>query len=126
MIAETRSYIFRRRSRFRRRRVRLSSILIEDVEIRKKLAAEKPISKGYNSHKSGHVRSNLFMKRIVLPSMKRVNVYLDFLPPFLGASPDGITERGSLVAIKKVASKDLESREDVGLVFAKEMLRKLF
>ena len=58
--------------------------------------------------------------------MERVNVYLDFLPTFLGASPDGITERGSLVEITKVASKDAESREDVGLVFVKEMLRKLF
>ena len=53
--------------------------------------------------------SNLFMKSNVLPSMERVNVYLDFLPAFLGASPDGITERGSLVAITKVASKRMRN-----------------
>ena len=30
--------------------------LIEEVELRKKLATEQPIAKGYNFYKSGHVR----------------------------------------------------------------------
>ena len=37
--------------------------LIEDVEIKKKLATEKPISKGYNFYKSGHIRQ-MFTKRM--------------------------------------------------------------
>ena len=57
--------------------------LIEEVELRKKLATEKPIAKGYNFYKSGHVRqifskkegNRLFIKSIVLPSMKKGNVY---------------------------------------------------
>ena len=57
--------------------------LIEEVELRKKLATEKPIAKGYNFYKSGDVRqfflkkegNQLFIKSIVLPSMKKGNVY---------------------------------------------------
>ena len=32
--------------------------------------------------------------------------------PFLGGSPDGLTEKGCLVEVKKVTSKDGESKED--------------
>ena len=46
--------------------------LIEEVELRKKLATEKPNAKGYNFYKSGHVRqffskkqgSKFFIKRL--------------------------------------------------------------
>ena len=46
--------------------------LIEEVELRKKLATEKPIAKGYNFYKSGHVRqffskkqgNKFFIKRL--------------------------------------------------------------
>ena len=57
--------------------------LIEEVELRKKLSTEKPIAKGYNFYKSGHVRQifskkeggKFFIKRQVLPSMKKGKVY---------------------------------------------------
>lgn len=57
--------------------------LIEDVELRKKLSTEKPIMKGYNFYKSGHVRQifskkegdKCFVKSQVLPSMKKGKVY---------------------------------------------------
>lgn len=32
--------------------------------------------------------------------------------PFLGASPDGITDSGELIEVKKITSKDYESKEE--------------
>lgn len=57
--------------------------LIEEVQLRKKLSTEKPIPKGYNFYKSGHVRQvfskkegdKFFIKSQVLPSMKKGKVY---------------------------------------------------
>ena len=42
--------------------------------------------------------------------------------PFLGASPDGLTEKGCLVEVKKVTLKDGESKEGtfLHLVFTNE------
>jgi len=57
--------------------------LIDDVEIRKQLATEKPIVKGYNFFKSGHVlqifskkeNSQYYVKSKVLPSMIKKKIY---------------------------------------------------
>lgn len=57
--------------------------MIDDVEVKKQLSTEKPMVKGYNLFKSGHVLQ-LFVKQEkdlfyilskVLPSMKKGNVY---------------------------------------------------
>ena len=57
--------------------------MIEDVELKKQLSTEKPIVKGYNFYKSGHVLQ-IFSKKEhnkhyvlskVLPSMKKGKVY---------------------------------------------------
>ena len=44
--------------------------LIEEVELRKKLATEKPIAKGYNFYKSGHVRQFFSKKQGSNSSLK--------------------------------------------------------
>ena len=44
--------------------------------------------------------------------VRKYGFFISETHPFLGASPDGITEKGRLVEIKKVTSKDGESRED--------------
>lgn len=42
--------------------------------------------------------------------VRKCGFFISEIHPFLGASPDGITEKGCLVEIKKVTSKDGESR----------------
>ena len=44
--------------------------------------------------------------------MRKCGFFISETHPFLGVSPDGITEKGRLVEIKKATSKDGESRED--------------
>ncbi|XP_078365972.1 uncharacterized protein LOC144650186 [Oculina patagonica] len=44
--------------------------------------------------------------------VRKCGFFLSETHPFLGASPDGITERGRLVEVKKVTSKEGESMED--------------
>ena len=67
-------------------KIRYSNIwkyLIEDVELKRQLSTEKPIVKGYNFYKSGHVLqafvkregSTFYVKSKVLPSMKK-GVYI--------------------------------------------------
>ena len=43
--------------------------------------------------------------------VRKCGFFISETHPFLGASPDGITEKERLVEIKKVTSKDGESRE---------------
>ena len=51
--------------------------LIEEVELRKKLATEKPIAKGCNFYKSGHVRQFFKKKKKgINSSLKRLFSYL--------------------------------------------------
>ena len=57
--------------------------LIEEVELRKQLGTEKPIVKGYNFFKSGHVlqlfstkdSNKYYVKSKVLPSMIKTKIY---------------------------------------------------
>ena len=44
--------------------------------------------------------------------VRKCGFFISETHSFLGASPDGITEKGRLVEIKKVTSKDGKSRED--------------
>ena len=40
--------------------------IFEDIELRKKLATEKPIAKGYNFYISGHLQQFFFKKESVV------------------------------------------------------------
>ena len=44
--------------------------------------------------------------------VRKCGFFISETHPFLGASPDGLTEKGCLVEVKKVTSKDGESMED--------------
>lgn len=44
--------------------------------------------------------------------VRKCGFFISETHPFLGASPDGLTEKGCLVEVKKVTSKDGESKED--------------
>lgn len=44
--------------------------------------------------------------------VRKCGFFISETHPFLGASPDGLTEKGYLVEVKKVTSKDGESKED--------------
>ena len=44
--------------------------------------------------------------------VRKCGFFISETHPFLGASPDGLTEKGYLVEVKNVTSKDGESKED--------------
>ena len=44
--------------------------------------------------------------------VRKCGFFISETHPFLGASPDGLTEKGCLVEVKNVTSKDGESKED--------------
>ena len=60
--------------------------MIEAIDAKKQLSTAKPLVKGYNFYKSGHVSSvfvclhenKWFIKSKVLPSMKKIRAILSF------------------------------------------------
>ena len=44
--------------------------------------------------------------------VRKCGFFISETHPFLGASPDGLTEKGYMVEVKKVTSKEGESKED--------------
>ena len=50
--------------------------------------------------------------------VRKCGFFISETHPFLGASPDGLTEKGYLVEVKKVTSKKRESKEDALCILA--------
>ena len=105
--------------------------LIEEVELRKQLGTEKPIVKGYNFFKSGHVlqlfstkdSNKYYVKSKVLPSMIKTKIYTaniiirangDILSAVCGC-PAGVDGRCNHLAATLFAIEDQFSRESQAL-----------
>lgn len=112
--------------------------LIDDVELKKQLSTEKPIVKGYNFYKSGHV-FQIFSKKEqhkhyilskVLPSMKKGKIYT--VKIILGSNgdisnafcccPAGVDGRCNHLAATLFALEDKTATEN-GMVAAKVQSR---